>query len=302
MNLNIINETDKLLSVILGIGEDMGEIPSADECIDPKTKFNLLNNTYPNESDCINEIKSFSNILKKYDVEVLRPNNIKGLNQIFTRDISFVVENKIFIPEIIESRNKEKDGIKSFLNRIKIQDKISIPKNIKIEGGDIILYNDYIFIGLTGSNHNYKVSRTSRNSIDFLKDIFPKKNIIGMDLIKDDDKPKESILHLDCTMQPIGKDKIIIYEEGFENKKDVSVLREIFGKNNFINIGKDEMYEGCSNVFSINSKTIVSDITFKKLNRKLEKLDFIVEKVYYREVSKFGGLFRCSTLPLKRLS
>ena len=32
-------------------------------------------------------------------------------------------------------------------------------------------------------------------------------------------------------MQPIGKDKLIIYEEGFENKKDVSVLREIFGKN-----------------------------------------------------------------------
>ena len=62
------------------------------------------------------------------------------------------------------------------------------------------------------------------------------------------------------------------------------------------------MYEGCSNVFSINSKTIVSDVTFKKLNKKLEKLDYIVEKVYYREVSKFGGLFRCSTLPLKRVS
>ena len=76
MNLNIINETDKLLSVILGIGDDMGNT-SADECIDPKTKFNLLNNTYPNESDCINEIKSFSNILKKYDVEVLRPNQYK---------------------------------------------------------------------------------------------------------------------------------------------------------------------------------------------------------------------------------
>lgn len=302
MSLNIINETDKLVSVILGIGNDMGKIPTVDECIDPKTKLNLLNNTYPLESDCINEIKSFSAILKKYNVEVLRPNNIKGLNQIFTRDISFVVENKIFIPEIIESRNREKDGIKSFLDKIHPMNKIYLPKNIKIEGGDIILFNDYIFIGLTGGNHNYKVSRTKRNSIDFLKDMFPKKNIIGMDLIKDDNKPKESVLHLDCTMQPIGNDKIIIYEEGFENKKDVGALREIFGKNNFINIGKDEMYEGCSNVFSINSKTIVSDVTFKKLNKKLEKLDYIVEKVYYREVSKFGGLFRCSTLPLKRVS
>ena len=61
------------------------------------------------------------------------------------------------------------------------------------------------------------------------------------------------------------------------------------------------MYEGCSNVFSINPNTIVSDKTFKRLNNKLEELDFKVEKMYYREVSKFGGLFRCSTLPLNRI-
>ena len=37
MSLNINNETDKLVSVILGIGEDMGDTPTLDECIDPKT-------------------------------------------------------------------------------------------------------------------------------------------------------------------------------------------------------------------------------------------------------------------------
>ena len=62
------------------------------------------------------------------------------------------------------------------------------------------------------------------------------------------------------------------------------------------------MYEGCANIFSINKQTIVSDITFKKLNNKLEKLGFTLEKINYREISKFGGLFRCSTLPLERLS
>jgi N-dimethylarginine dimethylaminohydrolase len=60
------------------------------------------------------------------------------------------------------------------------------------------------------------------------------------------------------------------------------------------------MYEGYSNIFSINSNTIVSDKTFVRLNNKLSNLGFKVEEVYYREVSKFGGLFRCSTLPLYR--
>ena len=38
------------------------------------------------------------------------------------------------------------------------------------------------------------------------------------------------------------------------------------------------------------------------LNKELERLNFSVEKVNYREISKFGGLFRCSTLPLERKS
>ena len=45
MGLNIKNETGKLVTVVLGIAEDMGKPPSIEECIDPKTKENLINNT-----------------------------------------------------------------------------------------------------------------------------------------------------------------------------------------------------------------------------------------------------------------
>ena len=134
MSLNIHNETGKLVSVILGIGQDMGGIPKIEECIDPKTRLNILNNTYPLEIDCIREIEKFHDILIKYNVKVLRPDNIANLNQIFTRDISFVVGDKIFIPDIIESRNREKDGIKYFLDTLEREEKIVIPQNIKIEG------------------------------------------------------------------------------------------------------------------------------------------------------------------------
>ena len=37
MGLNIKNETGKLVTVVLGIAEDMGKPPSIEECIDPKT-------------------------------------------------------------------------------------------------------------------------------------------------------------------------------------------------------------------------------------------------------------------------
>ena len=305
MNLNIKNETDTLVSVILGIANDLGEIPALDKCIDPKTKFHIINNSYPKEKNCIKEINNFKNVLKKYNVNVLRPeNNIKNLDQIFTRDISFVIENKFFIPEIIKERNEEKKGIKSIIDQLDKKQKIYIPNNIKIEGGDIILYNKYIFIGYTEkeSDLNLKVSRTNKKSIKYIQKLFPNKKIIGIKLIKDDINPKKSILHLDCTMQPVGNNKLIIYEEGLSDKKDIKLIHKIFGQENLIKIDKEEMYEGCANIFSINKQTIVSDITFKKLNNKLEKLGFTLEKINYREISKFGGLFRCSTLPLERLS
>ena len=53
-------------------------------------------------------------------------------------------------------------------------------------------------------------------------------------------------------------------------------------------------------IFSISNEIVVSDSTFTRLNSILKSLNIKVEEVYYREISKFGGLFRCSTLPINR--
>ena len=101
-------------------------------------------------------------------------------------------------------------------------------------------------------------------------------------------------------MQPVGKKNIIIYENGFKNKLELDNLKKIFGKKNMIQIDQNEMYQGYSNIFSISNDIIVSDSTFIRLNNILRNLNIKVEEVYYREISKFGGLFRCSTLPINR--
>ena len=206
----------------------------------------------------------------------------------------------MFIPDIIKERNKEKDGIKYLLDNFEKDEKIIIPEDINIEGGDIIIHNDYIFIGYSNDD-KLKVSRTSPKSIPFIQEHFPDKKVLGFDLVKDDNDPYNNILHLDCVMQPVGKDNIIIYEGGFKKKNELEKLIEIFGKNNIIKISKEEQYEGCSNLFSINEKTVISDSTFIRLNKILISKGINVEKVYYREISKYGGLFRCSTLPLNRI-
>ncbi len=107
-------------------------------------------------------------------------------------------------------------------------------------------------------------------------------------------------MHLDCCFQPIGNNHAILYADAFYNTKDVDFLTNYFGEENIIFINRNEMSDMYANVFSISPNTIVSDKKFVRLNLELKSKGFVVEEINYRQVSKMGGLFRCSTLPLLR--
>ena len=89
-------------------------------------------------------------MFEKYDVKVYRPENIKGLNQIFSRDIAFAIEDKLISPNIIEDRAKEVDAISNVFSQISEENKIKMPIEARVEGGDIMLWNDYIFVNSCG--------------------------------------------------------------------------------------------------------------------------------------------------------
>jgi N-dimethylarginine dimethylaminohydrolase len=301
--LNINNEMGMLKTVVLGIADDLGGIPKLSECYDPKSKENVENGTFPIEKALCKELHEFYNILLKYDVEVLRPTQIKDLNQIFTRDIAFVIDNKIILSNIIEEREIEITGISYILDSINSKDILILNDKSRIEGGDVIVHNDFIFIGYSKENdfNKYKVSRTNIDAVNDIKNLFSEKQVIAFELKKSDLDARENALHLDCCFQPIGKDMAIIYEGGFKNIADVDYLINLFGKDNLIKISKEEMYNMNSNIFSISDNIIVSEKSFIRLNSILRKRGFIVEEIDYSETAKMEGLLRCSTMPLARL-
>ncbi|HAR72055.1 MAG TPA: amidinotransferase, partial [Flavobacteriaceae bacterium] len=70
---------------------------------------------------------------------------------------------------------------------------------------------------------------------------------------------------------------------------------------NLFEVTKEEMYWMNPNVFSISPEVVVSEKNFTRLNDHLENVwNIKVERINYREVSKMGGLLRCSTMPLIR--
>lgn len=303
MKLNINNETGKLKSVVLGQPVSMGADPTLEESYDAKSYHTIQQGVYPKEEDIINEMTEFEKVLKKYDVEVIRPDIIRDYNQVFARDVAFVIEDKMILSNLIPDRADEQEAYSKIFEQVEWRKIINLPDTAHIEGGDVIVWNDFLFIGTCFSEdyRNFKTARTNEYAIEILKEYFPKKRIIDLELKKNDTVPYEGILHLDCTFNPVGKDKCIIYKDGFVDESDYRLILDIFGEENCFHVTKEEMFEMNPNIFSISPEVVVSDAAFTRMNRHLQDVwNIKVEEIPYREISKMGGLLRCSTMPLVR--
>ena len=300
--LNIQNETSRLRAVVLGTAFHNGPIPTEEECYDPKSKIHVIAGTYPKEQDMILEMESVARVFKKYGIKVFRPEIIENYNQIFSRDIGFVIEDKFITANILPDRDQEILAIDHVLDQIPKENRISLPEDCHVEGGDVMPWNNYIFIGTySGKDYpEYITARTNVNAVEAIQELFPDKIVKSFELRKSNDNAKDNALHLDCCFQPIGKDKAILHENGFLVEKEFNWLVDFFGKENVFEISKDEMYQMNSNVFSISENIIVSEQNFTRLNSWLVEKGFTVEKVPYSEIAKQEGLLRCSTLPLVR--
>ncbi len=302
LELNIKDETSRLRAVVLGSAISNGPTPSAEEAYDPKSLEHILAGTYPQEKDMVLEMEAFNAVLQKYKVTVFRPELIENYNQIFVRDIGFVIDDVFIKSNILPDRERELDAIQYIIDQINPTKVVRPPEQVHIEGGDVMLWNDYIFIGTyKGSDYkDYITARTNKEGVQYIKDLFPHKIVKEFDLIKSKIEARDNALHLDCCFQPVGNNKAIIYKRGFREEADYLFLVNLFGKENLFNISRKEMYHMNSNVFSIDSNVLVSEKKFKRLNNWLRANGFTVEEIPYAQIAKQEGLLRCSTLPLIR--
>lgn len=302
LQLNIKDETARLRAVVLGSAINNGPTPSIEEAYDPKSLEHILAGTYPIEANMVKEMEAFYQVFKKYDVTVYRPEMIENYNQIFARDIGFVIDDTFFKSNILPDRERELDAIQYIIAEMNPEKVVRPPEEVHIEGGDVMLWNDYIFIGTyKGSDYkDYITARTNTEGVHFIKEFFPNKIVKEFDLVKSKIEARDNALHLDCCFQPVGADKGIIYKRGFREEADYLFLVKLFGKENLFHITREEMYHMNSNVFSIAPNVVVSERNFTRLNNWLRSSGFIVEEIPYAEIAKQEGLLRCSTLPLIR--
>jgi N-dimethylarginine dimethylaminohydrolase len=288
MRLNIDSETKTLKSIIVGISENLnknGDVEIINETM--KKNYNGSKNI-PTAEKANPEFKNFVSFLKNKGIEIYKPTPIDGIpEQMFPRDIGFVIGDKFFIANMkYESRKKEFRGIKGIIEDLGYNT-IKIPKGIIIEGGDILVDKGNVYVGIG--------QRSDQRSIDFLKDALENKyNIVPC--YTQEIKNGEDVLHLDCTVNPIGKEHLIIYKEGL--KKIPDAMRETY---RFIEVGKNLQQELFTNILSISEEEAIARKGFEDSYEIISKMaDVKFNYIKFDEAPKNGGSFRCSTLPLIR--
>ncbi|WP_223703541.1 dimethylarginine dimethylaminohydrolase family protein [Sutcliffiella deserti] len=229
----------------------------------------------------VQQHQDFVKTLRDHDIEViLLPYHKKFPEQVFTRDIGFTLGKTIFVAKMASKVRQGEEGVlKQWLDDEELS-YFNLAED-KIEGGDVVIDQKSIYIGLS--------ERTNQKAVDHLQSLLTQFEVHAIPF-------KEKYLHLDCVFNVLSPEIAIIYPEAL-TKKDIEFFSSRY---ELIEVSKEEQFTLGTNVLSIGEKKILSLPVNKKVNEQLRKKGFDVIEVDITEIIKSGGSFRCCTLPILR--
>ena len=229
----------------------------------------------------ISQHQIFEQTLRNADVEVikLRPSKDHP-EQVFTRDIGFTLGNRIFVSEMA---NPIRQGEEKVLTNWMTEHDISYKKlsTHPIEGGDVIVDGNRVFIGIS--------HRTSMNAVTALQRELPDFEIIPIPF-----NPK--YLHLDCVFNILSSKDALIYPDALD-PKTVDRLSSMY---HLIEVNESEQFSMGTNVLSIGHNRVLSLPINHDVNHQLRQHGYQVLEVDFSEIIKSGGSFRCCSMPILR--
>ena len=292
VKLTCTSETKVLKDVILGYADNFHEKFENIEIVNETQKKYYGTKNKPNLKGLIKDFTDFKKTLEYFNVNVriARPCDSKFHvpDQLTPRDIGFVIGDVFFISNMAKkSRKYEYLGIQHIIDEIPSKRIVEIPKDVVVEGGDIIVDKGFVFVGIS--------QRTNLKGFQFLKSILDYSDFTIVPVKLKSIKQGEDSLHLDCVFNPVGKKHALIYTKGID-----AIPIEIKNNYKWINVSKEEQSELATNVLSISDNTVISRDTSHRINKELEKIGINVCQLSFDNAPKTGGSFRCCTLPLRR--
>lgn len=229
----------------------------------------------------IKQHRHFVSALKDYGVEVLQIEPLQQFpEQVFTRDTGFVLGGEMFVARV---QNYKRQGEEHHLS--KLLEERDVPFQAlsmgMIEGGDVLIDKNTVYVGQS--------NRTNEEASKELQRLLPDYEVIMIPFT-------DAYLHLDCVFNILSATEALIYSEEIHGDK-IELLKKRY---DLINVTKEEQANLATNILSLGEKRVFSLPKNKELNFDLRQRGYEVIEVDISEVIKFGGSFRCCTLPLLR--
>ena len=203
-------------------------------------------------------------------INALSKNNIKlyfiDINKNATQQVGFVIDDLLFVSKMKEKERKiETESFMKFVkdNNIKYYEM----KN-NIEGGDVIKYQDVIFVGIS--------SRTSIQAVNELQEVLinMKNNTKVIPVNFDTSK-----IHLDCVFNTLDKGSAVISPYVYDNLYEIS-------KKDADDLATNYVYLGNKKLLSSN----------KSVTEMLIEKGYEMEFIEYSEIMKSQGSLGCSCI------
>lgn len=232
----------------------------------------------------LNELK---NVFESLDINVIQID--KDINKDTNKNIKYVlwvrdtfinIDTKYYIMNLTNKTSKGIDRrfeylkVLPYLNKkYKIE---TIPKNLQIEGGDIIYDNKNIFIGIN--------KRTSYDSAKYIKNKLTDYNIITIN---------HNAIHLDCCLMVLPDNKLFYSTRYIKNlPNNIKKIYECISVESIIGNKVDPIL--ATNCVIINNNIITTNQSkFKKFRNYLRKLNYNVIEINYGNLWKKNGGIRC---------
>lgn len=223
----------------------------------------------------------FQDTLRNAGVEVIKLQPSKGYpEQVFTRDIGFTIGNHLFISEMANPiRQGEEKVLANWMNEHDISYKELTTHSI--EGGDVIVDGDRIFIGIS--------DRTCMKAVEDLQRELPDFEILPIPF-----NPK--YLHLDCVFNILSSKDALIFPDALDPK----IVERLSTMYHLIEVNEREQFSMGTNVLSIGQKRVISLPINQEVNDQLRKHGYQVLEIDFSEIIKSGGSFRCCSMPISR--
>ena len=226
-----------------------------------------------------------SDVFHDHGVSVLFLDNLPGIGtQHYTRDIGFSIDDAFFVARMATRyRASEQRALYSLLPRLS---KVVQLEHGRIEGGDVLLHDDKVLVGLGEATDKEGVDALRRK----LGELGSPREVITIPFAH------RGVIHLDTKFNIVGKNVALFARKRFQP----DTIRWFETHFDLIEATDEETSGIEINTFALGDDRLIVQEKSERLTRRIQQKGLTPIPVDYSEVTCLPGAFRCTTLPLER--